>query len=566
MSINTDGDNYETCKVDINTTITDKGNIINVSSGEICTIEMAKKYGIFDKTNYFNNSITETNNINKYIDNIDTSLDYSLCFIKDTKAFENCSLTTKNPWKSLTTDNKCSLPLNIKLPEPLKYNENETFKIDKPGEVVRYKNMKDHCQNKWYDWFVVPDYHLGNATSLLTNTSNVCNCYKPCDIGFIPVVDKTDNTSYCTFKDKYNYGYYKGTFNYTPLALVLLLGSTEDVLMKIYSNNLINIKKVATDVDIDFDLYNDIQLNNNTQHLIYNSIKIDMRTAITELFKLPFDHENIIVPIRAIKEASSFYLTKENLEVAYDIALKYSNFIKASTPEELTAFKEWKNKLIDINGFTADSFQINKLLLILKKACNILFDNTTSYSTDEILYVLNKNSTEPKKPITFNISDKDILLSVSSNIAENGQTTVKLTDNIEVKKVQEQETVKLQPEKDPNQIPLKANNYNELSLKLQQDINPILITDKLTKTLQSALLIFQIFCLLLLFSIFIAVILHLLWKPITYTINIIYMSLYYFMFYIQDLFTGNTDAPSLYKNIAKLNLTQIESKIKNEKY
>jgi hypothetical protein len=404
-----------------------------VNTGEVCTISSAMKYNIFDKIKYFDNSkLPEQDifNIDKHINNaVDKTLPYSLCSIDDNNAnvaIENCVLSYDNPWKTLKKpgSSNCSLPNKIELPPGLSYDK--TGDIIIPDPIFRHKTKVGYCQEKWYDWFTIPDYHLGNKVTVLNQADkprNILKCYKPCNIGYIP----RDNNNIlfinnCVLKDYYNYGLYKGTFHYLPISLILLLGSTEESLKSYYRLTLNNAKQniIDNNLILDHEVYNNLYNDSDTFSRLYNNnsdpndrgIKFSIKNRINELFTIPFEVENIIVPDNNVIEISKPIITKIKIQQAYDICKKlYDLSVDA---KKQTLLNEWLTSLASVSDQDTNCNKFKKQLLILKKACNVTFDGKTPYSKDYILYNLNKDidiNEVPNPPIEFNLKLSHVLYS-----------------------------------------------------------------------------------------------------------------------------------------------------------
>jgi len=427
-------------------------NMSYVGSGEVCTIQTAKSYGIFDEINYFNNKLTEDD---KYKIDINSSNErpYRLC--NDEKNFfvQNCVLSTKNPWKTYnSTYQKCMLPDNIKLPEELKIIKpyiSESSNIDnnkiefiKPQNVPFISNTEQFCQERWYDWFIIPDYDLGNrfrseafqVTKDDGTKERKSVCYKPCPIKDVP---ELGDPTKCISKDKFNLGKYANTFYYSPVALILLLGSTKESLLEYYGSNFDLLKKsLSKNSAIQEDIYLHIQGNNETKENIYKDIKGDIKSAINELFKYEFTENNIVVPNKDLELLSRKTLNVEKLRNAYNIAYNYStiysniefqNSVQISTSNQLqqNSIVKWFNSLSDVSGYDVNSDQFKRQLICLKKACNLAFDGSTDYSKNFILHSLNINCpvNERKTPCNCGKNDKN-------NVVINNVDTVCSTNTL----------------------------------------------------------------------------------------------------------------------------------------
>ena len=401
-----------------------------VKSGEVCTINVAKSLGIFDNTKYFDETKIPSDDIlkiDKHIDNtIDETSPYSLCTMDGANAIVNCALNTKNPWKTLRTpaNINCSMPLDIELPKEFSYDTDNN--IVKPPPIYRYKPKVGYCQERWYDWFTIPDYHLGNKYVLYNNTlhpRDIFQCFKPCNIGFIPRDNKnTDVINKCVQKDHFQNGLYKNTFHYLPISLILLLGSTKTSLRKYNRFILDDIKNVVLNNDLILDetVFDNIYNNDTTFDNIYNGktddhgIKTVISNSIYELFKLPFDVENITVPDKNVLEVSKPIITKSKIQQAYNICKNYYDL--STDTKKIVDFNAWKNELALISSQNVNSVKFKKQLVILKQACNITFNGKSDYSKNYILYNLNKDidiNEVANPPIEFTITQQERQYNIS---------------------------------------------------------------------------------------------------------------------------------------------------------
>lgn len=394
---------------------------INVSTGEKCTIEVSKEFGIFGNNEYFNSNINDKEKllINKYIDNqSDDKSIYSLCYPDNNSSnnifYKNCAIDYKNPW--ITSDlnkNICTLPDNITLPENLKFDIDNTDTIIKPNDVFKYKNTNQLCKEKLHDWFSIPDYHLGNRYTGYMNSSNEYKCLKPCMIGYIPRIDNINEnlSDKCVNKNNFNYGKFKGNFNYLPISLIMLFGSSKTSLIKYYKKSLENIKNIIKENDGSITLLDNIYDNmyNNTDTIenIYNEIENDLKYYIKNLLNIDFNYNNIIINYSELEEAKKF-LDKYKIEQAYEIAGTFYNFLndKENKDDKDYKYDDWKKEISNINGLNIDSPKFKNILYILKKCCNITFDGKTKYSKD-ILYILNYNVNNNDKKLPIIIDTKN---------------------------------------------------------------------------------------------------------------------------------------------------------------
>jgi hypothetical protein len=558
--------------------------IIDVLPGETCTIESAKNMGIYDKYKYFNNNVSKDDiiEIDTLLNNKrDSNKKYSLCSIKNNVVYQNCAITTNNPWKTLSNDNEyCKLPSDIVLPNDLSYVKDKKDIIKKPEKIPKYKSKTEFCQERWYDWFTIPDYHLGNKYLLYEDKEkkNKSVCFKPCDIGKILIVKNGDTSKIenyqCILREKYNYPYFSTTFYYLPISLILLLGITKKNILKINNRILkekkFNLEEILKNITIDDELYKELIWNeekpeeelSGTLKNLYENMKKDIRYAIDNLFKRPFDATNIIPPTTDVRKISDSLMTKERLEDAYMIASELHKIIN-----DPSKFKKYKEELADISGYDITHPKFFKQLLILKTACNVAFDNTHEYSKDFILYNLNTNSTA-KSPIKFDITPIEPILAISNNPSEN--TVINNNDK-------ENQKIYLQQEKEKLKADLEAKEQSIAKVEVRthkidiSDITPKSYDDKLIyeynnkkyeiNSIRFVYLLFVIFIIIIMVSITLIAITLLLWTPIIEMINSTILATYFLVYYISDLFKGRYQPVTYDKKFLQKQIDFIINKI-----
>lgn len=537
----------------------DDYTIQTVKTGEVCTINVAKSYGIFGKTSYFNSKISmgDQSNIDVHINNSNTGQKYSLCTVNDDVAYTNCALLTGNPWKTLNSSRDyCMIPTDVTLPLEFSYN-NETHNVDKIVDgIIMSSETKNICSQRWYDWFSIPDYHLGNK--FLFDKSNTSNCFRPCSIGYIPIVDG-NKINRCIERKQFQYGFYSNSFLYLPISLVVLLGSTKESLLKYYDNEVNLRKSKLRGLILDHELYQNIVSDQVTRDNIYSQIKQDLREHIKNLMNTPFDESNIMAPSLPIQNLTNSQITRENIKAAYAIAKQVHEL--HTDPAKKEELKEWKYALADVSGLPTNSDQFYKQLLILKKAINVTFDAKTSYSKNLILYTLNTNlaqNEEVKNPISIEIGKDDIIKSLSSNIAL----------NVSGKESQNSSNIILQNDliqKDRDSLGGMTLN-KEYKDPSDYETEPIFKEGKqdpgynknLWKTIIMALII-------LIFSVFIIalayVIVRLFWPFIATILNEIILGNLYFTCFISDMFRGPTTPSNVNVCFGKWQKEMIDKKI-----
>lgn len=411
---------------------------VPVNVGEKCTVRLAQNKQVFDKEHYIANlNDTEKANLNSFSSSLDNKTGngvYQICNVDEEIAYENCAFALNNPYLSMNKDSKglnnvCSLSTNTLLPEnskySIKYHNSNTILLPET-EIYFQNNKKAFCEGRWNDWFCLPNYHLNNKwyndlPDELQQTKSVGNCYVPCDIGFVP--SDTDPTK-CVSKSEYLSGAYAQDFDYTPIALICLLGTTYDTFVDQktgYVNYMEQIKKTI-ESEKEFDILRQTRggqssdaitavlatVKRSDTNVIWQGVKNDIQSYIKKLFlhiKLDDDFlkNNIVPPSENVKTMLKAYLTKDKLLYAYSIA----QMIKEKQSDDVEQYKDWRMKLQKVSDLPEPKFKF--LLKILKQSCNICFDNKTPFSTDFILFSLNKDlsidaSAEAFHPISLDIT------------------------------------------------------------------------------------------------------------------------------------------------------------------
>jgi hypothetical protein len=539
---------------------------VRVSTGEYCTIETAKEYDIFGIAEVINREkIPQASNIDILEDNkVDPLSKYSLCKLNSTGtiASQNCVLTTRNPWKTLNDAGECTLPYKIKLPSELKYLEGSKTTIEKPGNIPILKEKKDCLQERWYDWFSIPDYHLGNKYSL--NSSNLINL-KPCSIGFIP---STRNPDKCTSKADFKDGKFEGMFNYTPLALIHLLGNTKQTLMNRYNVVMsCNLNKLSGGTYY-ADIHNYLTTDKTAQDDMYNIIQTDLQANIQALMNQPFDDRNIIAPYFDDKDLVRPSITKDRVDDAYKIAsdfctLETSNVLYPSSTTALTNFNDWKTNLKNVSGYESSDSKFHKQIMTLKKACSVCFDNKTDYSKS-LIKILNtgRSETDIKQPLSCTpISSDDRIRSLSNNVSENPvEEGLQRRDLL----LQQDEAILAEASKD--QMELKKIEYDPV--KYGDEVHEEAIQNPVAEnivTVKNIVMAGVFIIMALLFFGILYILASILWEPLAYLMNTVILGFYVGILKVKDtIFRSSDDPPSYDKEILTLQKKFIENKIIND--
>jgi hypothetical protein len=233
----------------------------SVSAGEVCSLETAKKLGIRDtsKNNgYYLNEYSDVKTYNQEKDTQNNSDIYKLCETINTnesKAAPLCVLQSNAGFGFTRQKSAGSIIydscVTAECPDGFEVdpkNPNSCIKPKKPKTTL----LKNIVEERWYDWFMVPDYHIGNKYARVGDTN-----FAPCKKGSIPSYEKDpvdglqksfnsskkDDLSKCVEKAKYFGGKYFRSETHCPLTWVYRAGATNKDLKMLYTDFINDIDK-----------------------------------------------------------------------------------------------------------------------------------------------------------------------------------------------------------------------------------------------------------------------------------------------------------------------------------
>lgn len=416
---------------------------------------------------------------NNYIyTNVDTKKD--LCYSPNNNSnfSVNCAIIAKNPYFTYDKKKKACTPIpNLKLPEDFSYEyENDNTYIYKTEDEesakfnFSFKKKQAYCENKWYDWIITPNYHFGNQYEKdpgIYSKNDVFKCYKPCNKGYLPY-SAANGSNICALKANILDGMYSNKLDYSPIALINLIGNSTENVTKLY--NLIKLKslekyqsgnsKYIVDSTVDTSNNTTTEINDCYSSMkqvlwinILDKLKFDIKNyqynkdVLT--YKNPLFNENDpeLLTYRGMSKANM--LSDDILFHTFYIAYKHEDFINnlvnnikkkvetASEIDENTYYNHGFNITSNINNLITDkktdeqTDKVNKykqrIANIFYKAINICYDGKTDFSKN--ILIKTKTAIE-----NLDTSIKDIYY--PSEIPENYAielNKIKDKDNLEIK-------------------------------------------------------------------------------------------------------------------------------------
>ncbi len=333
-----------------------------VSPGEVCSYETAKKIGIADPNNFYQSPYLK--DVKKF-NQENESATRSLCFPSrdGAKAYQHCAL--EHGIGFIRDEVKHDVCITVSCPPGW---------VERRGECVKpledyVVSKRAHCDERWHDWFTIPNYHIGNKIGGNSNMPGYC--YAECPSYHIPAygndpvdgesagANATDKIDACANKNDYMGGKYSGTSDYCPLAWIMRLSSTPDTLKSALLQQIEELKKQAG---------GEQNLNEHAQYILNN---IDYTTQ--QIYKsINTAVENVAYQNNAMQQACKNTATQERLSDAYLVC---------------DSLNKDEARFADRFATTSDAPQlVDKKMAALKQACNAVFCN----QNDDNAMLINK--------------------------------------------------------------------------------------------------------------------------------------------------------------------------------
>jgi len=309
--------------------------------------------------------------------------------INDEDYYLNCVIQTNNPLFTFK-DGNC-----VVNPEVLGTTFN---RVEVNGEISLFpKDIKDEegnfkyshndnnnkfCEDRWFDWIITPNYHFGNRVykdSGAYSKEDVKKCYIPCGNGYLPYTS-SNGINMCVPKEIANDGLYANKLDYSPIALINLIGNSKQHLNKLYRN--LFLYKLNNKLDT-FDINDNhkfiINLENEDNYIINNALKnikevlenivndnnIDIPDYSNEYkhltYKHPYFKEDDLLTLDGLDKNDILSNDIILIHTAY-LATEYKDFLNKFINDDKTEFLNKDKKLIEIEKFNENPFNINNVL------------------------------------------------------------------------------------------------------------------------------------------------------------------------------------------------------------
>lgn len=222
-----------------------------ISAGEYCTLKRADELGIINKQKFkespFESASRFDSTLYKDAKTFNASIDgkdnrtKSLCKVTLTgDAYPHCADKYGPGYVKKGTSDKTQ-PYKCEVYDcPPGFERKGKYCSKEPVFEDAKVDKRSKCEERWYDWFLIPNYHLGNKFF----QEKVGKCYAPCPVNHVPAfaedpVDASradffsdDQNDKCVPRQLYFMGKYAEGTDYCPLAWI----------MRIYNMNQANAR------------------------------------------------------------------------------------------------------------------------------------------------------------------------------------------------------------------------------------------------------------------------------------------------------------------------------------
>lgn len=340
-----------------------EGKYTTVSPGEVCTLAVGSALGVMDPVNYFKND-AGLEDLMTY----NTEKDES-----ENRSTEICSYTSnaRLAYKSCTLQGGVGFTRKLSDPSQcITFScppgfEGSGSTCKKPLEDFTISKLA-RCDERWYDWFMLPNYHLGNKYF----NPKPGQCYKPCPDYYVPqyATDPVDDTTAgpnikerpdrCVARNDYMSGKYEKGSDYCPLAWIHRLTAFPSTVREDYMKKLDEYAESKRSEGSTNDYYVKMR---DTANVESDGIAKEAASIL----------ENITIPSETQVQACRGLNTPERLSKAYDVCAR------------LAEDDTWYTDKLESEIGDNEVKRVAKTKM-LKQACNAIFCSPTDNANEEI--------------------------------------------------------------------------------------------------------------------------------------------------------------------------------------
>jgi hypothetical protein len=386
------------------------------NAGEICSLEKAKALGIYDTER--DRFYTGLENMRTYSPTNPNDYRRSEALCRTTNdgsyAYPLCTIEHGLPYTQVPGDpSRC-----IAHACPPGFTSGANNQCIKPDSPI-FMNKRDLCEEKPFDWYSIPYFHLGNGYRM-----NNGKCYKPCEGtgADMPLVltDPVDNVdwalefnsnqyktdgSQCIPIQRYMNGKYGSPIDnasmYCPIAIAKRLSTTTAKLQtELKENAERNMEEIIN------------QLPNST--LLKINSKLGQEAADVAQ-KTKQDLVNIKTGSRQMKIACERLATEEEVSALYGVCKDFK-----TRPSQL--LNEWRT-----DNRSLEEKDLNVRRTIMEQACHEVFCNNPHLATqaggEPLCFTIKKVADEDLKRYNENMKAAAVSSAAGSSIGSGGDGT-----------------------------------------------------------------------------------------------------------------------------------------------
>lgn len=329
----------------------------------------------------------------------------------------NCVILTKNPFFTYNKEKKaCAVLPDLQFtPNIFKYSDNKDYiyydyKLKDPEGKFIYnkKNITGYCENSWYDWIIIPNYHFGN--NYLKDSGEFSNedvkvCYKPCNKEKLPYIN-INGEHKCINKKIADNGLYAKKLDYSQISLINLIGNSEEDLRKLYVlMSLYEYDKLDKEGNY----------NNNIDRSIFNTnCTINMTNGvISDCLPDKTVYNSFKEVLNAYKQFSETIMENIIILDNFDIIKKYENYDNIITYKNIN-FEEKDTQTQQLTFLGLDNNNMLKDAILIHTF--IISYNIYKFITEDI-FKFSLSNNDPSKNIytTYGKYNIDYILEVLLN-------------------------------------------------------------------------------------------------------------------------------------------------------
>lgn len=390
--------------------------LTKVSAGEVCSIDTAKKLGIYDSEEYYKAGYDMIKTFDEAKDAVENRGAFSICSYNSfkKKAYPYCPIVAGVNYTTKMGDvSKC---IAVECPPDFVNDENDPKKCIKPN-IKKVIPLQSRNDERLHDWYSIPNYHLYNRYSSSNNTH-----FAPCPENMLPyfATDPVDGvaTDYnastedqvhrCVSKDIYYGGKYAGTSDYCPISWIKRAGSTKQDIVNNITDKLTEVEKNGKKEQTTPEMRT---LQNNADKEATRIIQ-----EINKGFGKKMNLEGMINPSTETRLACDPMNTEERLKEAYDTCAKLKENEGDFTQRlingngDSTALASLKTKIAKYNCYELFGSDESKASLIDRE--NIPFDDIREIDMEKELREYEKTVKEKREvgnTITSNSEKKKLI-------------------------------------------------------------------------------------------------------------------------------------------------------------